>query len=79
MELEELRRKILTPRDGEENQEINGIHMVEERIQNERNMRQICVHVETEVADEEHLVIDELKTLMIRNETKYQSIYLSRK
>ena len=70
VELEELRRKILTPRDGEENQEINGIHMVEERMQNERNMRQICVRVETEVADEERLIIDEVKALMIRNETR---------
>ena len=35
VELEELRRKILTPRDGEENQEINDIPVIEERIQNE--------------------------------------------
>ena len=35
MELEEIRRKMLTPRDGEENQEINDIHVIEERIQNE--------------------------------------------
>ena len=34
VELEELRRKILTPRDGEENQEINDIPVIEERIQN---------------------------------------------
>ena len=35
MELEEIKRKILTPRDGEENQEINDITVIEERIQNE--------------------------------------------
>ena len=35
VELEEIRRKMLTPRDGEENQEINDIHVIEERIQNE--------------------------------------------
>ena len=35
VELEEIRRKILTPRDGEENQEINDIPVIEERIQNE--------------------------------------------
>ena len=35
VELEELRRKILTPRDGEENQEINDIPVIQERIQNE--------------------------------------------
>ena len=35
MELEEIRRKILTPRDGEENQEINDIPVIQERIQNE--------------------------------------------
>ena len=35
VELEEVRRKILTPRDGEENQEINDIPVIEERIQNE--------------------------------------------
>ena len=35
VELEEVRRKILTPRDGEENQEINDIPVIQERIQNE--------------------------------------------
>ena len=35
VELEEIRRKILTPRDGEENQEINDIPVIQERIQNE--------------------------------------------
>ena len=35
VELEEIRRKILTPRGGEENQEINDIPVIEERIQNE--------------------------------------------
>ena len=34
-------------------------------------MRQKCgnVHVETKITNEEHLIIDELKALMIRNET----------
>ena len=32
IELEEGRRKILTPRDSEENQEINDIPVTEERI-----------------------------------------------
>ena len=35
VELEEIRRKIFTPRQGEENQEINDILVIEERIQNE--------------------------------------------
>ena len=38
MELEEIRRKILTPRDGEENQEINDIPVIQERIQNESGL-----------------------------------------
>ena len=33
VELEEIRRKILAPRDGEANQEITDIPMIEERIQ----------------------------------------------
>ena len=35
VELEEIRRKIFTPRQGEEIQEINDIPGIEERIQNE--------------------------------------------
>ena len=35
VELEEIRRRILTPRDVEENQEINDIFVIEEGIQNE--------------------------------------------
>ena len=35
VELEEIRRNILKPRDGEENQKINNIPVIEERIQNE--------------------------------------------
>ena len=35
VELEEIRRKILTHRDGEENQEINHIPVMEKSIQNE--------------------------------------------
>ena len=34
VELEEIRRKNLTPRDGEENQKINDIPVIEESIQN---------------------------------------------
>ena len=74
-ELEEIRRKNLKRRDGEENQEINDIPVIEERIQNEsRPMEpsetEICVRVETKITDEERLIIDELKSLMIRNETE---------
>ena len=64
-----IRRKILKRRDGEENQEINDIPVIEERIQNESRPR-----VETKITDEERLIIDELETLTIRNETeKYLS------
>ena len=75
MELEEIRRTILTPIDGEENQEINDILVTEERIQNESgpiepSETEAHVHVECKIIDEEHLIIDELKTLMIRNETE---------
>ena len=75
MELEEIRRTILTPIDGEENQEINDILVTEERIQNESgpiepSETETHVHVECKIIDEEHLIIDELKTLMIRNETE---------
>ena len=69
MELDVIRRKILKRRDGEENQEINDIPVIEERIQNESRPR-----VETKITDEERLIIDELETLTIRNETeKYLS------
>ena len=33
--LEEIRRKIVTPTDGEENREINDIAVIEERMRNE--------------------------------------------
>ena len=74
-ELEEIRRKNLKRRDGEENQEINDIPVIEERIQNESRLMEpsvteICVRVETKITDEERLIIDELKSLMIRNETE---------
>ena len=67
--------KILTPIDGEENQEINNIHVIEERIQNESGSMEpseteICVRVETKITDEERLIIDELKALIISNETE---------
>ena len=75
VESEEIRGKILPPRDGEENQEINDIPVIEERIRNENGTMEpseteIRVRVETEITDEERLTIDELKTLMIRNETE---------
>ena len=74
VEIEETKRKILTRRDGEENQEINHIPVIEERIPNEsRPMEpsetEIGVRVETQITDEERLIMDELKAL-IRNETE---------
>ena len=80
MELEEIRRKILTPRDDEESQEINDIPVIEEFIGNEYgpmepNETEIHVHVNTETADEEYLIIDELKALVIRNETKQHLLF----
>ena len=74
-ELEEIRRKNLKRRDGEENQEINDIPVIEERIQNESRLMEpsvteICVRVETKITDEERLIIDQLEALMIRNETE---------
>ena len=51
VELEEI-KKVLTPRDGEENQEINDIPVIEERIQNEmaqwspaRQTRECCIQI----------------------------------
>ena len=57
-ELEKIGRKTLTPRDDEENQEINDIPVIEERIQNENSPMEpseteISVRVETEITDEE--------------------------
>ena len=74
MELEGIQRKILT-RYGEENQEISDIPVIEERTQNEsRPMEpsetEIRARVETKITDEERLIIDELKSFMIRNETE---------
>ena len=65
----------MTSRNGEENQGINDIPGIEERIQNERHPMEpseteIRVRVETKITDEERLIIDELKALMIRNETE---------
>ena len=65
----------MTPIDGEENQEINDIPVIEERIQNESrpmepSVTEICVRVETKITDEERLIIDELKALIISNETE---------
>ena len=74
VEIEEIKGKILTRRDGEENQEINDIPVIEERIPNEsRPMEpsetEIGVRVETKITDEERLIMDELKAL-IRNKTE---------
>ena len=74
VEIEEIKGEILTRRDGEENQEINDIPVIEERIPNEsRPMEpsetEIGVRVETKITDEERLIMDELKAL-IRNETE---------
>ena len=60
---------------GEENQEIGDIPVIEERTQNEsRPMEpsetEIRARVETKITDEERLIIDELKSFMIRNETE---------
>ena len=65
----------MTPRDVEENQEINDILVIEEEIQNENGSMQtgeteIRVHAETEITDEGRLIIDELKAFMIKNETE---------
>ena len=65
----------MTPIDGEENQEINDIPVIEKRIQNESGPMEpseieICVCAETKITDEECLIIDELKALMIRNEVE---------
>ena len=59
--------------DGEENQEINSIPVIEEGIRNENGLMEpneveISVRAETEITYEEHLIIDDLKTL-ISNET----------
>ena len=75
MELEEIKRKILTPRDGEEIQDINDIRVIEERMKNEYssiqpNETEIRVRIETEITVEERLIIDELKALMIRHDTE---------
>ena len=75
VELEEVRRQILTPRYGEENQENDDIPVTEERIRNENgpmepNETEIRVGAETEITDEEPLIIDELKALMRSNETE---------
>ena len=66
----------MTPRDGEENQEINDILVTEERIRNENGPMEpieseISVHLETEITDEECIIADVLKALMIRNEREY--------
>ena len=52
VELEEIRRKILPPRDGEEKQEVNDVPLIEKKIQNENgpmesNETEISVRVET--------------------------------
>ena len=73
VELEEIRRKIWTPRDAEENQKINDIPVTEERILNESGSiepseTEIRVRAETKITDKAEL--KELKALMISNETE---------
>ena len=80
MKLEERRRKILTTKDGGENQEINDISVIEERTRNENfpmdpSETEIGVRVETEITDEKRLIIDELKASMIRNETEEYPLF----
>ena len=82
MELEEIRRKILIPRAAEKTQEINDISVIEERIQNESRLMEPSetetrLRVEIKITDQECLIIDELKALMIK--MKQKSIYFSRK
>ena len=65
----------MTPRDGEEIQDINDIRVIEERMKNEYssmqpNETEIRVRIETEITVEERLIIDELKALMIRHDTE---------
>ena len=75
MEVEATRRKFFTPTYDEENQETNDNPVIQEWIQNENglmepNETEIHVPVETEITDEERLIIEELKAFMIRNETE---------
>ena len=75
MELEEIRRNILIPRAAEKTQEINDIPVIEERIQNESRLMEPSetetrLRVEIKITDQECLIIDELKALMIKNETE---------
>ena len=39
------------------------------------NETEICVRVETKITDEERLIIDELKALMIRNEKEENLLF----
>ena len=60
VELEEIRRKIWTPRDADEIQKINDIPVTEERILNENGSiepseTEIRVLVETKITDEAEL------------------------
>ena len=69
------KEKKFDTQDGEENQEINDVPVTEEMIQNENgpiepNETEIRVRVEAEITDEERLIIDMLKGLMIRDETE---------
>ena len=63
----------MTPIYGEENQAINDIPVIEESVQMksspmEPSETEIRVRVEIKITDEERLIIEELKDLMIRNE-----------
>ena len=74
VKLEDIRRKILTPEEGEENQEINDIPGIEENIWNENdpmepNETDTCT-CKSDITYEGRLIIDELKALIISNETE---------
>ena len=63
----------MTPIDGAGSQEINGIPGIEESIQTESGLMEpseteIRVRVETKITEEERLILDELKALVIRND-----------
>ena len=73
-ELEEIRRNILTPRDND-NQEIDDVPVIEGRLKKESGPiepsdTETHVLVETKITNEGSLIIDELKDLMIRNESE---------
>ena len=76
MELDEIRRNILTPTVCEENQKINDKNRYKMKMEPKWSpMRQVCVFVETEITDEERIITDELKVFLIRNETEQYLLF----